>query len=62
MSAKNDHIEARITAKKAESTLLASAGLLSERFAQRISQTPVDRHRLKTLAAGGMLKFFGEAK
>jgi outer membrane protein TolC len=62
LSAKNDHIEALIAAKKAESTLLASVGLLSERYAQRISQTPVDRHRLKALAAGGLLKYFGVAK
>lgn len=62
LSAKNDHIEALIDAKKAESNLLASVGLLSERYARRISQTPVDRHRLKALAAGGMLTYFGEAK
>lgn len=58
LSAREAHIDARISAKKAESTLLASTGQLAGRYPQRTAETDFDRRRLDILASRGVLGYF----
>ncbi len=53
------HVNARTAVKVAEAMALASLGVLGERYGERTAQTDADRQRLRALAKGGMLDYFG---
>jgi outer membrane protein TolC len=59
LSARGNHVQAQIDVRNAESGLLAAAGALAHRFAERTAQTDYDRERLKFMAEQGMLAHFG---
>ncbi len=62
LSRKRSFISALVSAKKAEATALAAAGLLAEHYGERTAQTVADVVRLRALAGTGELKHFGGSK
>lgn len=57
--AEDEHIQAQIELRLAESRLLASVGGLAERYAERTAQTPADRERIARLQRTGTLRQWG---
>jgi outer membrane protein TolC len=59
LTARLDQIRALTDRKQAEVQVLAALGTLRGSYAERMAQTELDRHRLKLLAANGVLQIFG---
>ncbi|MGH6635722.1 MAG: hypothetical protein ACRED0_06145, partial [Gammaproteobacteria bacterium] len=60
LTARLDHIRAQTDRKRAEAGVLAALGIIASTYAERSSQTEIDRHRLTLLEANGVLRHFGD--
>lgn len=59
LTARLDHIAARLDHKQAEAGLLAAQGIIANDLTVRTAGTKLEKRRLSLLAAGGKLRYFG---
>jgi len=60
LTARLGRIQAQTDRKRAEAGVLAALGIIASTYAERSSQTEIDRHRLTLLEANRVLRHFGD--
>ncbi|MGH8655486.1 MAG: TolC family protein [Gammaproteobacteria bacterium] len=60
LTARLGRIQAQTDRKRAEAEVLAALGIIASTYAERSSQTKIDRHRLTLLEANRVLHHFGD--